>query len=366
MKAVIMAGGFGTRIRPLTTTLPKPMLPFLNRPLLLHLIDLLKRHGIRELVVLLHYQPSQIQDVLGDGRRFGVQVEYCTTTTNLGTAGATKLARRHLSDTFILLSGDILTDFDLCAALTRHKTRKATASILLSRADNPCAFGVVDIDSRERVTRFIEKPSPGEVFSDKINTGIYILEPEVLDLLPPTVACDWACDVFPFMLRNTLPLSGLLCEGYWQDIGTPHAYLNACQDIYAGKVKLKHSTSIHPSHQHGTVLLAEGCQLDDSIHLNNVIIGRNCVIEPGCRLVNTILWDHVHLRRNSRVFGALLGNHVTTGPEVRIEQAIIADRSRINSRAHITRDALIRSPLTSPSSHSYHLEPTPTKRPMAT
>jgi len=359
MKAVIMAGGLGTRIHPLTTSLAKPMLPLLNLPLMLHTIELLKQHGFCELIVLLHHRPSQVQKYFGDGRRFGVRIEYFTAATDLGTAGSVTLARERLDKTFLLISGDILTDFDLSGIIARHSTRGGHASMVLSRTEDPCSFGVVTIDRRERVRRFVEKPSPKEVFSNLINTGIYILEPQVLDLIPPGTAHDWGRDVFPDLLKYDLPFNGLLADGYWQDLGTPNAYLSACQDIYAGKVKLFHpafsaaATDLRaitaldqtPSSQHrgDTVFFSPDCRLHHSTHLANVVIGRNCIIEPGCHLENSILWDNVHLRRNSKVYGAVLGNNVSVGPEVLIEAgAIIADHARIKAKAHIAAGTLVR------------------------
>jgi len=359
MKAVIMAGGLGTRIHPLTTRISKPMLPLLNRPLLLHTIELLKHHGFYELIVLLHHRPSQIMKYFGDGRRFGVKIDYFAAATDLGTAGSVKLAHERLNDTFLLISGDILTDIDLSRIIARHKARGGNASMVLSRTEDPCSFGVVTIDRRERVIRFVEKPSPRAAFSDLINTGIYILEPQVLDLIPTGASRDWGREVFPDLLKHNLPFNGLFADGYWQDLGTPNAYLNACQDIYAGKIKLIHPAfpatatdlqaingpghATHPRRRGDTVFFFSDCQLHHSTHLANVVVGRNCIIEPGCHLENAILWDNVHLRRNSRVFGAILGNNVSTGPEVLIEAgSIIADHAKIKAKAHIAAGTLVR------------------------
>mgnify|MGYP001348964229 CR=1 FL=1 len=353
-----MAGGFGTRLRPLTTSLPKPMLPLLNRPLLLHVVEHLKRHGLRKLLFLLHHRASHIQRFFGDGHRFGVKIDYCVTTSDLGTAGATGAARELLKEPFVLLSGDVLTDLNLSEVIRRHNTLGATASMVLTRAENPCPFGIVAVDHQERVVQFKEKPTQDEVFSDLINSGIYVLDPQVFELIPPDQPCDWAGDVFPRLLKQSAPLYGLFSDCYWRDIGTPQAYLHACQDIYSGKIALDPRLPLPPAqHDHaaitppssgrakGCIWVAENCRIAPSAHLTNVVIGRNCIIEAGCHLENTILWDHVHLRHNSRIRGAILGNHVVTGMDVRIDTgAIIADHARLGAGLYVPPDTLVKSP----------------------
>ena len=184
MKAIIMAGGFGTRLRPLTVNIPKPMVPMANKPMLEHIVRLLKENGFEDLLVMLYYQPEVIIRHFGDGAAFGVQIEYLRPPSDLGTAGCVKFAEKHLDDTFLVISGDLLTDFNLKAALAAHRKKKAAASLVLTRSANPLAFGVVIVNKEGRVLRFLEKPSWGEVFSDTINTGIYLLEPSVLREIP--------------------------------------------------------------------------------------------------------------------------------------------------------------------------------------
>jgi len=184
MKAVIMAGGFGTRLRPLTTHIPKPLVPVGNVPIMEHTVRLLKRHGFTDLLVLLYFLPETITGYFGDGSRWGVSMTYATPTADLGTAGAVKYAAGDLGEPVLVISGDVLTDFDLAAAVRSHRDRAAEATMVLTRVDSPLAYGIVITDESGRIVRFLEKPSWGEVFSDTINTGIYILEPEVLDLIP--------------------------------------------------------------------------------------------------------------------------------------------------------------------------------------
>ncbi len=231
MKAVIMAGGFGTRIQPLTINLPKPMIPLANQPIMLHIIGLLKRHGITELVLLLYHQPMIIKNFFGDGSEFGVRITYVTPLEDFGTAGAVKAAAKFLDETFLIISGDLLTDFDLTSAIAFHNEQKAMTTITLTPVSDPLQFGVVITDREGRINKFLEKPGWGEVFSDTVNTGIYVMEPEVLDLIPEGENRDWSKDVFPEMLEKGLPLFGCRLEGYWADIGNTDAYIVKSSDL---------------------------------------------------------------------------------------------------------------------------------------
>src|SRR5690349_20244955 len=196
MKAVIMAGGEGSRLRPLTIRRPKPMVPVVDRPTILHIIELLKRHGITEVVITLQYLASVIQEYLGDGSAYGVQIHYTVEESPLGTAGSVRLGEEWLNDTFIVISGDALTDFDLRAIIDYHKQKKATATLVLKRMPNPLEYGVVIIDDDGSVKQFLEKPSWGEVFSDTVNTGIYVLEPSVFKYYEPGQPFDFSHDLF--------------------------------------------------------------------------------------------------------------------------------------------------------------------------
>ena len=199
-----MAGGFGTRLRPLTNHLPKPMVPMANRPMMEHIIELLKKNSITDLTALLYFQPELISGYLGDGSSLGVDLDYITLTVDLGTAGAVGSAMRRIggTETTLIISGDVLTDIDLNKAVEFHKKSKAIATIVLTRVENPLAFGIVITDETGRIVRFLEKPGWGEVFSDTINTGIYILEQEVLEYIPKDKEFDFSKDLFPTLLKN--------------------------------------------------------------------------------------------------------------------------------------------------------------------
>ncbi len=237
MKAVIMAGGFGTRLRPLTNNIPKPIVPLVNKPVMEHIIDLLREQDIKDIVVILYHQPEIIETYFGDGADFGVDISYVAAERDLGTAGSVRNAEGYLKDTFLIMSGDVLTDFDLNEIIDFHRKKGAMATINLTRVEDPLAYGVVITDDDGRIRRFLEKPSWGEVFSDTVNTGIYILEPEVLKYVPPQENFDFSSDLYPILLENGDPLLGYVVTGYWKDIGNLIQYRRAHYDILEGKVQ---------------------------------------------------------------------------------------------------------------------------------
>ncbi len=213
MKAVIMAGGFGTRIQPLTSNIPKPMIPLANRPIMLHIVELLKKHGISEMVMLLYHQPDIVKNFFRDGSDFGIKIEYVTPLQDMGTAGAVKCAETLLSKRFLVISGDLLTDFNLKKIIDFHNDNKAMATITLTSVKDPLQFGVVITDKEKRITQFLEKPGWGEVISDTINTGIYVLEPEIFRYIPEEENFDFSHDLFPIMLENKDPTVRLSDQG---------------------------------------------------------------------------------------------------------------------------------------------------------
>src|SRR6266540_171768 len=239
MKAVIMAGGFGTRIQPLTCNMPKPMIPLMNRPIMLHIVELLKKHHITDLVMLLYHQPMQIKNFFRDGTDFGVKITYVTPLEDMGTAGAVKRAEKYLDQRFLIISGDLLTDFNLKKIIDFHEDNKAMATITLTPVKDPLQFGVVVTDKGKRVTQFLEKPGWGEVISDTVNTGIYVLEPEVLNYIPEGESFDFSQDLFPLLLKKGEPLFGYPVKGYWCDIGNTDSYREAHHDLFRGKINLK-------------------------------------------------------------------------------------------------------------------------------
>lgn len=336
MKGVIMAGGFGTRLRPLTFNRPKPMVPVANRPIMQRISELLKAHGITDQLSLLYYQPDAVKGHFEDGSKLGVQMAYMGAEADMGTAGSVKLGQPQIGkQRFIVISADILTDFDLTAAVKFHEQRKSMATLVLTRVENPLQFGVVISDKEGRITRFLEKPSWGEVFSDTVNTGIYILEPEVLDLIPEGRDFDFSKDLFPLMLQKGLPLYGHVASGYWRDIGTLGEYLLAHRDILSGKVEA--GVDGTRKGRLGTDLwVGEGSQVDPSAKLSNsVIVGRNVKVGPRVELSDCILGDGCEVEEGAHISGAVLWNNVKVGAGAELKECTVAGGVKIGSRSFL-------------------------------
>ena len=245
-----MAGGEGTRLRPMTANQPKPLLPVVNRPIMEHVLRLLKRHGFDETVVTVQFLASLIRTYFGDGDELGMHLSYATEETPLGTAGSVKNAEAALKDdAFLVISGDALTDIDLGAVVRAHKDRNALVTVCLKRVPDPLEFGIVITDEEERIERFLEKPTWGQVFSDTVNTGIYVMEPEVFDHVEPGAIVDWSGDVFPALVNAGAPVFGYVADGYWEDVGTHDSYLRA----QAGALPAGHDDRPHGRRPRGRV-----------------------------------------------------------------------------------------------------------------
>ncbi len=373
MKAVIMAGGFGTRLKPLTINRPKPMVPLANRPVMERIVELLKCHGITDLVSILYFQPEQIKTYFGDGTAFGVRMEYVTADADYGTAGAVRNASELLSGgRTLVISGDVLTDFDLRAALAEHEARSAEATILLTAVENPLAYGIVIVDRETgRIERFLEKPTWGEVFSDTINTGVYILEPEVLDRIPQRTNVDFSKDLFPAMLRDGAALFGHIAQGYWRDIGNLDEYRQAHDDIFNERLRMilpgqrwsadggslwgEPGVTLDPEVQlKGTVIVGRNAVIGAGTSLENVVVGAGCVIEENAELRDVVLWEECRVGKRARLSesvcasgvrvgegaiirekcivsdGAVVGGHAVVGPNVKVwPEKVVEDRAAL-------------------------------------
>src|SRR6266508_4053904 len=281
MKSVIMAGGEGTRLRPLTANQPKPMLPLGNRPMMEHIVRHVHNHGFKDIVVTVQFLASQVRNYFGDGSDMGVDLAYATEPTPLGTAGSVRNAAEMLDDTFVVISGDALTDIDLDELVGFHRRQGALATVALKRVPDPLEFGIVITTDDGRIERFLEKPHWGQVFSDTINTGIYVLEPEVFEHVEEGQPADFAADVFPRLLAEGAPLFGFVADGYWEDVGSLEAYQRAHQDILDGRVKVDlRGFQVRPG-----VWLGEGAELDPDASLTApVLIGDYTKVEAGVRL----------------------------------------------------------------------------------
>src|SRR5919205_242757 len=277
-----MAGGEGSRLRPLTSNQPKPMMPLVNRPMMEHIIRLLKEHGFDDIVVTLAFVPQAIRTYFGDGSEFGVRMVYATEESPLGTAGSVRNARDELTERFLVISGDVLTDIDLRAIVSYHEERGALATIGLTPVEDPLEFGIVITRDDGTIERFLEKPTWGQVFSDTINTGIFVCDPAVFDYIPEGEVVDFSGDVFPQLLADGKPLYGHVAEGYWEDVGTLEAYLRAHHDVLDSKV----SVDVPGFRIAEGVWLGEGAEVDPAASVTGpAIIGDYCRVEAGAQLL---------------------------------------------------------------------------------
>jgi mannose-1-phosphate guanylyltransferase/phosphomannomutase len=312
------------------------MVPVANRPMMAHIVDLLKKTGIQDMISLVYYQPESIMNHFGDGKAMGVSMQYQGAESDVGTAGSVKLAQKLIGDKrFLVISADVLTDLDLSAAIKFHEQKKAKATMVLTRVENPLAFGVVITDKEGRITRFLEKPSWGEVFSDTINTGIYILEPEVLDLIPEGKDFDFSKNLFPLMLEKGMPLYGFIGTGYWKDIGTLPEYLLAHDDILKGLVEVQLEGS-RMGRVGKDVWMGAGSRIDASAKLkDSVILGKNVQIGPNAQLSNCIIGDNSVIGDGCKLVGSVLWEGVKVGAGADIKEAVIASHSTIGEGAYV-------------------------------
>lgn len=339
MKAVIMAGGKGTRLRPLTCHIPKPMVPLLNRPCMEYIIDLLRGHGITQIGVTMQFMPEVIRSHFGDGRDFGVELHYFDEESPLGTAGSVKNASAFLDERFVVISGDALTDFDLGPAIDFHARNEALATIVLTRVERPLEYGVVMTDEEGKVVRFLEKPDWSEVFSDTVNTGIYVLEPEVLQWVGEGKEQDFSNDLFPLLMKRGEPLYGFVSEGYWSDIGNMAQYRQAQFDMLDGKVKAAiKGRELYPGIYVGdnVSLPAEAAEWrgpiyigEDTVIEQTATLDRYCVIGSGNRIAHgstlrqAIVWDHNHIADRNEIAGATLCSRIRSYPEAVIAEGVV-------------------------------------------
>ncbi len=326
VKAVILVGGEATRLEPLTCNTPKAMVPVLNTPFLEHVIRYLSRHQIKEIILAQGHLAQPIEGYLGDGSQFGVRLSYVVEDTLRGTAGAVKNAEKYLDEAFLVLNGDVFTDLDITAMIDFHRERKAKATIALAAVDDPTAYGLIETDAEGRVTRFLEKPSWSEVTTNMINAGTYVLEPDVLALIPPQKAVSIERDTFQQLLARREPMYAYSAPAYWMDMGTPEKYLQLHRDLLSGKcrhygltpgeeVLLGEHTDIHPTAQiKGPVVIGNNCSIGRRVKLiGPVVIGDGCTILEDSVIEDSVIW------RNARL-----------GPRANLKNAILADNCCLN------------------------------------
>ena len=334
-----MAGGEGTRLRPLTSNQPKPMVPVVGKPCIEHIVELLKRHGFDEVIVTLAFLPQAIRSYFGDGDTLGVAIEYSVEESPLGTAGSVRLASGKLDDTVLVISGDALCDIDLGALMEFHREREAAVTIALKSVENPLEFGIVVTDEGGRIERFLEKPSWGQVFSDTINTGIYVLEPDVLKHVPTDRPYDFSKELFPHLLEMGRPLYGKVCDGYWQDIGNLDQFRQANFDALDGKVEL----DIPGIRLRGNIWLGEGVEIDDLEDIEGpAFIGNYCRISPQASIgPYSVLSTSVTLRERAHTVRSVIDVGTYVGRSALVEGAIIGRGCDVRSHARVQEGAAI-------------------------
>ncbi len=353
-----MAGGEGTRLRPMTANQPKPLLPVVNRPIMEHVLRLLKRHGFDDTVVTVQFLATLIRNYFGDGEELGMNLHYVAEEVPLGTAGSVKNAEEHLrGEPFIVISGDALTDIDLSDMVRFHRENGAMVTIGLKRVANPLEFGIIIVDEQGRVQRFLEKPTWGQVFSDTVNTGIYIMEPEVLDRVAEGEVVDWSGDVFPKLLEEGAPLYGYIADGYWEDVGTHESYLSAQADVLSGKVDVEiDGFEVSPG-----VWVAEGAEVDPEAVLKGplyigdyakveagaelrefTVLGSNVVVRSEAFLHRSVIHDNVYIGASTNLRGCVIGKSADVMSGARIEEgAIVGEECVIESEAYVANDVKV-------------------------
>jgi NDP-sugar pyrophosphorylase family protein len=339
MQSVILAGGKGTRLRPLTIHTPKPVVPIVNRPFLIYQLDLLKQAGVTDITLSLSYQPGKIEEIFADGSDYGVRIHYAVEASPLGTAGAYRNAEEHLRETAIVFNGDVLTDMDLETIVAVHRQKKAAATIVLVPVENVSAFGVVETGAAGRVQRFIEKPKPGETNANTINAGCYILEPHILDYVPAGETYSFEYQLFPKLLEMGEPFYAYTWQGYWLDIGTPQRYLQAHYDLLADRVKLLQQierSSLPPFTGEGEApkldalsVVAPGCTLKAGVEISNSVIGPNCIIEDRVKIEDSVIQAGSRIGASAVIRKSVVGRSGIIGRNSIVEGAILGDKTSL-------------------------------------
>ena len=350
MQALILVGGEGTRLRPLTLTVPKPVVPLVDRPFIRYMVDWLARHGVDDIVMASGFLAAGVRDVLGEGGDGGPRLRYVEEPETRGTAGAIKFAERFLGDRFIALNGDVLTDLDLSALIELHEERDATATLALYPVDDPSAYGLVRRAEDGEITEFLEKPEPDQINTDEISAGAYVLERSVLELIPEDREVSIEREVFPKLVGEGL--YGRRLPGYWMDIGTPQRYLQASWDILERRVE----TEVGERLDADGLLVEPGTAVDDRAEITapgfieshtsigaDVRVGPLAVIGPGCEIAERAAIERSALLRGCRlgagaqVAGAILAAGVEVGSEARVgEGAVVGEGARIAAGAEVS------------------------------
>jgi NDP-sugar pyrophosphorylase family protein len=346
MKAILLAGGKGTRLRPLTLHTPKPVVPIFDRAFLHYQIDLLKQvPEIDEVILSLNYQPRKIEEVFGDGGGTGVRVRYVVEPSPLGTGGAIRYAAQGVADTIVVFNGDVMTGIDVKAVVALHRERKAKATIVLTPVDNPTAYGLVETEADGRVRRFLEKPNADEITCNTINAGIYVLEPDTFDRIPKDVSYSIERAYFPSLIERQEMFVAYVDNGYWIDIGTPEKYVQVHHDMFDGKFaggvfatsdRSKPIISAEARIEEHVTITAP-CFIDSGAHIKSgatigaySVIGRGAMIEESADLQDTIIWPNSRIGQSAIVHGAIIGRSCHVGRDTVLKgRSLIGDKSQL-------------------------------------
>ena len=339
MKGIIMAGGMGSRLRPLTCNLPKPMVPIFNKPVIEYGAALLKKHSIEEIGFTLFYLPHKIVEHFEDGSKFNISTNYYVEESPLGTGGSVKNADEFLDSTIVVISGDALTDIDLTKAYAFHKKKGSKATLILKKEEIPLEYGVVVTDDEDRIIRFLEKPSWGEVFSDTVNTGIYILEPDVFDYYKKGENFDFSQDLFPRLLKDNIPMYGYTAEGYWSDVGDLKSYMNTHVDILADEKK---HHLLGKCNKKG-IWIGEGTVIEKNAVIKPpVFIGDNCVIGEGAVIDEyTVLGSNTKVGKGSSIKRSIIWDNVSISNDCEIRKAVVCNNVYIGEHSRVFEDSVI-------------------------
>ncbi len=333
MKAVIMAGGKGTRLRPLTSNQPKPMISIANKPCMEHIVNLLQRHGLTDIVVTVEFLSEEIQGYFGDGSDWDVKMAYSVEEEPLGTAGSVKFTEDRLNERFVIVSGDALTDCDLTEVIAFHEERGSEATLVLKKVDDPSEFGIVVIEDDGRVSRFLEKPDPDEVFSYTANTGIYVLEPGVLDEIPKGDEYDFAKELFPKLLDAGRPVYGYVTDGYWEDIGNIEQYLDAQKAALDGGIK---GLRIPGDEIQPGVHVGAGTRIEDDQFEAPVVLGENVEVAPGARIgPHSVIANDVRIGSGAAVARSTVDERTVIGEDAELDGTLIMKDCTVGPRAKL-------------------------------
>ncbi len=344
MKAVVLVGGEGTRLRPLTYNTVKAMVPVLNRPFIQYVIRHLNDHNVNEVILAMGHKPDSIKDYFDHAGKLDARLIYSVEQVPLGTAGAVKNADQYIGkdEAFLVINGDIFTDIDLSQMLKFHREKRAKVTIALTPVDDPTQFGVVEMDSQQRVTRFVEKPSREEVTSNLINAGVYILEHQILERIPQGKRFMFEHDVFPKLITEGEPVYGYPTNAYWIDMGTPEKYLRLNHDLLQGKSRLINSqaenvsigkqSSVHPQAKlTGPIIIDQGCTISKGVQLKGPsVIGSESSIGDDAVIENSILWPKVRVGEGAIIKNCIITNDIYIESSSHFEDAAIAKNMTTN------------------------------------